>query len=241
MDLQFWKDWGEIIAAVIFGVAALWVAVWIYKKQTKTKAISASMQVLPVFSNPSMGGNKDIELVYKGRKISDPYFGIIKFKNSGQLPILKTDFESGIMMNFASRKEKLYPIDMMISERNPTNLEVDNDGSLLGYGGLNCGLLNPGDEFIVNAVFDKKPASIKVEARIVGIKEISIDEEGKQGTSLFETLVISLTVPVFYLGFLLATGGLQYYSNGKILLAFAVGSLVFDALRRAYDNTKHKN
>ena len=114
-----------------------------------------------------------LEIIYKGKSITNITKLSFLLKNSGKLPILREHIVEPIKISFSGIRKIL---DVNVSSTNPDNLELHyNISEKEDYITIDFPLLNPGD-FAYFSVLASGPYSVdfKTSARIVNVKDIDI-------------------------------------------------------------------
>lgn len=122
---------------------------------------------------------KNLSLQYKNKTIEDPYYTLIKLKNTGSSPIKTNDFESNIQIQF---DQNVIIFESSILDKQPkelnTNISIVDSKTI-----VKPTLFNP-DDFITIGILSSAPSKNPiVTARIIGIKSL----EGKVINSEKET------------------------------------------------------
>ena len=152
----------------LLGLLAILVAILIFYLQRNRKGLT--YQVLtdtPLLSiDDEVKG--DLQLLYKGKQIQDANLLILKLQNTGNLPILKSDYDNPIIVRFSKDAEILTaevqdskPIDLGVIIRTVLDTIV-----------IEPLLMNSEDAFILKVVLTGYKGDFEVSARIIGIKKI---------------------------------------------------------------------
>ncbi|TPF18445.1 hypothetical protein [Priestia megaterium] len=158
--LDFIKSYGFLFTTLVTST----IAITIYFKNKKTKQLSWDIYSWsPIVTKL----NHDIKIYYKDIKeiTDDLNMVLIKFKNTGNEPIKKDDFENDLFLKLLD--SKVY--DVNVSETKPEGLPIevykDENEVVIGIKPL---LLNPKDEFTIKLLTDKLIPEFMISTRIVG-------------------------------------------------------------------------
>ena len=119
-----------------------------------------------------------LEILFDGQPVFDAHIFVIEIRNTGNVPIISTDYEKPIEIVFAEKAEIL---SAAIVERVPENL-----GLTFGFSDVSThikpALLNPNDSITLKFLLRDNSDDPAVNARIVGISsiqkmELKSDEE----------------------------------------------------------------
>lgn len=169
MDEKFLQDWGEYIVGLSTFLFGALITIWVYKRQTKQKELSYNLRSsnLLRYSNSV---KDDIEVTYKGEVVKNLTAVEISFQNTGEVPILHSDFEEDIVI-LLEEKEVIFSAD--IKETSPLNLSAEIVKKSPHGLSIQCGLLNPKDKFLILMLIDSATIpKIDIYSRIAGIGKI---------------------------------------------------------------------
>lgn len=187
LQTYFWQ-----LLSTLLAIAAIFASynVFFLQKPEKGLQIVLSQPISLVDIKPE--AESDIQVLYKNQPISSLYLYQLQIVNSGNQPILKDDFESSLSFTFP---DGVYIADDPISKSEPPNIGLTVHFVAESYAVAKDALLNPGDtvsvRFILVGNSDKISENmVKVDGRIVGVKEIKTVTSNKQ------------EIPVIVIGFL---------------------------------------
>ncbi len=165
--MQFINDtWLSTIIGVF---ATILVAIIIFRMQQKRKGITyeviANTQVLNLEENTING----VQVMFGTRHVNDARLVVLRVQNSGDEPILPTDYINPIKFVFGKNAEVL---EAEVVKMNPRNVRASITYALNAVT-LTPVLLNIKDSIEVKVLLTKyNDAQIEVLGRIVGIKRI---------------------------------------------------------------------
>lgn len=169
IDSAFLKEYGEYIVGIPACILALWFAYFIYHLQKNTKSLT--YQVLSNYR--LIVDNKyheQLKIHFQDEQLENVNLFVIKFKNSGNIPIEKEDFEKPIKVFFESGS-KILTCEVVQQEPYNIGVEVVPDTNQIG---ISPCLLNQGDYFSIKLLISgEKYSNYAIDARVSGVKEIS--------------------------------------------------------------------
>jgi len=157
------------IVSVFVAIIAVFVSVGLYFKQRRRKSLSYE-----IIASTSLFSMKEeikgkIRILYDDKPVQQVHLIELKLKNSGNMPILHTDYERPVSLNFG---EEAQILTTEIREMNPENLGAS---VLIEKNKVTIGktLMNEGDSFNIKMLVSKFDGKIHFDGRIIGVKEIS--------------------------------------------------------------------
>jgi ABC-type amino acid transport system permease subunit len=185
----------QFIAAIV-GILLLIITIYFYFLQRQYKELSFEIiSNTPILSKAKEIADK-IQLLYDGKPVNNVNLIIIKITNSGNIPIIRTDYERPIAFYFDSKSKVL---DAEVIKTVPDDLKIklntSNDKII-----LEPVLLNEADSLTLKIILSEYNGAIRPDARILGIKAI-LDKTNKGKNSLL--LLLLGFVLGFVLGFII--------------------------------------
>ena len=193
---QVWQFVGAF-----FGLVAIIVSIVLYRTQRRRKALSYE-----IISRTSLLSIEDeikgkLEIFFNGKPVQDVHLIVFKIINSGNVPIVSTDYERPLKLNFGEAQV----LTAEVAETNPNNLQVSvkieetpfvSKGRLVTelqpvtvWGTtkvvLEPVLLNSEDSITFKFLVSRLD-EISVDGRIVGVKDIKAT--ARQAQNLFQSL-----------------------------------------------------
>ncbi len=182
----------QFIGATILGLIAILVTIYLFWLQQKRKQITYDLvfndQLLKVYD----GVKDNLEILFKGSKVDGLHLVVIRLSNSGNVPILQSDFTAPVIFSLGPTANI---VEAQVIETSPPNLQVNLDVMSPNIA-INPILLNPGD-FIDIKVLATKCESVNAQCRIVGVKQIQVGGKITDGNALEKTFFI----PLIFSGF----------------------------------------
>lgn len=174
----FHEQMWQFVIATVIAVLAIVVSILIYLKQRQRKALS--YQILT--QTPLLGLEEKIkgklQILFDGKPVED--VNLIEFRiiNSGNMPILATDYEHPINLSF---DEKTKVLTAEVFKTNPKSLKATvkiEDAKII----LPPVLLNSRDSIILKTLVSQFNGKISVDGRIIGVKDIRKTKEAQYFT-----------------------------------------------------------
>ena len=169
--------------AVLLTAIAILVSISLYLKQRRRKALSYSILSQTPLLSVKEEIKKELKILYNGKPVEQVHLIMVKIINSGNTPILSTDYERPISLNFG---EKANVLTAAIVKMHPDSIQAS-----FSVEGKNVvftpTLLNAGDSFTLKMLITKL-GEVKVDGRIVGVKEIQESKESPRNLLLLTAL-----------------------------------------------------
>jgi|GEM_PF-3591136 len=235
---DFWRDgmWQSVgvITSVILALLGFALTVFIFIRQTQKKSISYEV----ISSSPIISVldefRDNFEIKFKGKLVDSLTLLVIRFFNSGNVPIEERDYSRPLSIDFGDQVELL---SVNVMEEIPRNLGVtlSHDTRCITVNPL---LMNKGDSFTLQVLASKYSYS-SVSGRISGVQEITkIDTRIDNQTSKKTSLKLAITASaVSLLAGILANS----LSPGLIALVFPIiSTLIADLVNENKEKSKRK-
>lgn len=157
-----WQFIGTVVAA-----AAILVAIGLYLKTRKVRSFSYDI----ISQTPLLGRaralngaiKEKLQITYEGKPVQQINLVLIKLLNSGNTPIISSDFEMPVKVGFGNDAEILTAeIQKRHPENLPTSIAIQRNEIVLSRN-----LLNKGDSITVKALVTKFQ-KVSVDGRITG-------------------------------------------------------------------------
>lgn len=195
------------------------------RKTRRFKALSYSMRSktkLLTLHDENIG---KLEIFFDGQPVFDAHIFEIEIRNTGNIPIISSDYEKPIEIVFA---EKADILSAAIVERVPENLELAFTLSEASTK-IKPALLNPNESFTLKFLLRDNSNDPEVSARIVGISEIRktefrSDEERARIRGLLTANLVLLAMAGALLYFMNNAGKLEGLSGFLQLLGAGLGA-----------------
>jgi hypothetical protein len=183
---DFWRDPAWQSAGVIITVLLSILPVFISWKQTQRKSFSYSISSRLNILDIEGDIKSKLQITFGSRNIQDLYLIIVRFSNSGNTPIIPSDFYRPIEINFGKSSEIL---SVEILEQSPKKLGAvtSHTSESIEVSPL---LLNKGDFFEVKVLVTEFQ-DIFIDGRIAGVK--SIEEKDLSNTDPYLIYISIIT------------------------------------------------
>ena len=213
-----WLGW--LRSPVLQGIAAV-VAVIATGVQYVSNLRPESALVVQLVSNapllsPNAKAIGTIKISVGQEQINIPSRAVLELKLAGHNPIRSADIEKPIILDFANASI----ISASIIEQNPKDVEVscsvfEKNAKIM------FGLLNPGDSFSVEIIYDGEIDTPKIEGRIARISSLAVIDSTRTDREM----------PIFLFGFP------RYIELAMVviglLVSFFIAFGIFQAMKKA--------
>ena len=136
------------------------------------KSIEVRINSQSSISPLTINSDKQIKLMFDDHEINEPYFTEIEFKNIGNVPISKSEFEEPIEI-YAKNQINIIQANVSTSLPSDLNPNISKNNNSIRIDPL---LLNPNDMFRIRILTSESEPLFEVRSRIFGIPEIKISE-----------------------------------------------------------------
>jgi len=158
--LDFLKTYSFLFTTIVSAT----IAITLYFKNKKTKQLSFDLDSWDTIVTKL---NHDIKIFYKeNTEITDDLnMVLIKFRNTGNEPIKKDDFENDLFLKLLD--SKVYDVSVTATKPEGLTIEAykDESESRIGVKPL---LLNPKDEFTLKLLTSTLIPTLTINTRIIG-------------------------------------------------------------------------
>lgn len=224
--LQLTKDYGEIILALV----AITISIVTFKI-TRKKNKLLEYEILSDYDIVDVNDKfrDKIQITYreseeKEYNVEHLRLLVLKFKNTGNTPIPKSDFEMPIRIEFPSQEKNkfiLYSWNVVNTIPNDLNIGLDlsinlEDATLLHESVViaPC-LLNPNDVFSISFLLGTQNPIFEVKGRIIGVDKIQKSEKVER--TFWDSILGKILASFIFTGVLL--GGMAILAMASIFLA----------------------
>ena len=166
--MEFLRDPIWQFLSVIGAVAGLALTILLFKMQRNQKKISDEVISSRAVVNVSDEVKGRIQVLFDGMPVKDVSLVILKICNTGNIPILSTEYDRPITFNFGNGSKIL---DVEILDMMPSNIKASTkiDIEKIMVEPL---LLNSKDSFKLKVLLINFSGEIRADARIVRVKQI---------------------------------------------------------------------
>lgn len=176
-----WQFIGAILAA-----AAIFISIALYLRQRRRKDLSyeiVSRTPLLSVSTRAQEIKKQLQILFNGKPVQQVHLIVIKIINSGNMPILSTDYERPVSLNLG---EEAQILTAEVVETDPDSLRTSAriEGKSVV---LTPSLLNEKDSITLKMLVSRFVNQITVDGRIVGVKNIR--KSVKKRSSLIRVII----------------------------------------------------
>jgi hypothetical protein len=159
-----------IVRAILF-ICTVIGGVWGWRELNKHKAISFVFLERSAYRSPGFQDDEDLQIVHKGKVVSNPYWLYFTVKNTGTDAIRSEDFDGEQPISL----ECPVPIlKVKVLAKKPSDLQVvySHVGKRVV---LRPSLFNKGEEFTVAVLTDGDPGWPHPSCRIVDAKPVTVE------------------------------------------------------------------
>ncbi|MPR35137.1 hypothetical protein [Salmonirosea aquatica] len=196
-DFVFFKEWADYIIGIPTFIISTLLAFWIYKKQSFKKELSYFVKDKISLININSEYRNRFKIQFDSKIINDLSLITIEIINTGNQPILKSDFENDIELDLTQPlNKKIDILSYEIIDRSPINISnslIKKHEKLY----ISAALLNPKDNFKIQLLTDFEEIasiSIKINSRISGINQINqINQTIGNDKSLMDKILREVT------------------------------------------------
>lgn len=221
--------WAQIISLPIAIIAILVTVRFFYKGKQK-KAISCVFDQIefPIEIKAGEALDGEIEIRYKGKPVKNIFLVRVKIKNTGNLPIRRSDVIEPLTFTF--EPDVVILREPRIIEQNPQNLkatwEPNRSNTTSKEIGFMFDLLNPNDEVSAEFICAGNPQLPKATARIEGVG--NIDSSDPEEKVLKRAVTDGLEVPIIFGVTIVGSIISNYFSKSQIKIPefLALGFIV---------------
>ncbi|MBC8492204.1 MAG: hypothetical protein H8D43_00350 [Chloroflexi bacterium] len=179
---EFMRDsiW-EFVGVVVAAVAVL-ISVLIVLIQRRKKAVSYQVYSTSSLLDVANGLEDELQILFEGIPVRRLHLILALFTNTGNQPILPTDYVKQVTLSF-SEGSKVLAAEVVETYPDSIDAMVETlDSNIV----LTPVLLNGGDTITIIGLVSDYDGHIKVDGRITGVKEIT------KKSSLLNTSTIAL-------------------------------------------------
>lgn len=181
---------------VFFGIVAIIVSVIIYRLQQAKKYLSYQVLSETSLLNVDKEVEQKIQILFEGNPVQTVYLLLIKFINSGNIPILPTDYLKAVNVVF---NERCKILSAEILEKEPKSIDVTAKTENTRIS-LTPTLLNSDDFFVLKILVSEFDGDVEVEGRIIGVKKIN---KGLPKISIGSSIIVILGLIMMTIGAIL--------------------------------------
>ena len=239
--LSFLRDtiWQSISGLI--ALIALGVSIFLYFAQKNRKSLSCRLLAeTKLFRHV----NGKFQTTYDGRPVQNVFLIIIKVLNDGNTPILASDFAQELTFSLGSNVQVLSaePIHASPEDLKPTLHTTQSTVTVQPL------LLNSKDEIDIQILCDGYQRNIKIESRIVGVREVRFFKSSTQYDESLRwlpvTILAVLTSAVASLLPLFMTANVEFRNPWFILMiagiVFVTIIIIFTDYKRIFQKYKRR-
>lgn len=177
--------------AVILAILAILITYAIYRKQRRRKLLTYDIiSRTPLLSNEEEVKGK-LQILFEDQPVQQVHLIVMRISNSGDVPILATDYERPVTFSFGE-ESKILTVEVVETEPDSLHALARIEDDRVA---LEPTLLNQGDVITLKMLISKFGGEVAVDGRIIGVKEIS--ESSESVLSRFILSVIALMLIIY--------------------------------------------
>lgn len=191
---EFLRDPMWQFVAVLLALTAILVSIFVYLKQRMRKSLSYEILSLNPLLSVENEIKSDLQILYKGKTVEQVHLIVLKFINTGNMPILSKDYEHPVSLSFG---EEAKVLTTEITEKNPDSLRPSasiEEKEIV----LKPILLNPKDSVTLKMLVTKF-SKVAVDGRIAGVREIKETEKKALRYSVLIVCGFAMEIMSFFL------------------------------------------
>ena len=224
LEEQFWQ-----FVSIFLAIIAIIITIALYRLQRKNKELSYDIITSTAILSIDEGVKDKFKILYESKEIKNSHMLIIKIKNTGNIPILESEYQKPIVIKFGKKTRIL---STEIIETSPDDIDLKLKQISNSKTQLEPTLLNERDSFTIKFILTEFENDIRFQSRIVGINKIKEITE-----STYQYITTFIGTPIIIIGFSLLLGFPQYETYGLIFLFIGYGLVLGGAL----SNEKMRN
>ena len=186
---EFLRDPMWQFVAVLLGLVAIFVSIFVFLKQRMHKSLSYEILSLNPLLSVKNEIKSELQILYRGKTVEQVHLIVLKIINTGNMPILSKDYEHPISLSFG---EEAKILTAEITEKNPDSLRpsarIEEKGVV-----LTPILLNSEDSVTLKMLVTRF-SKFTVYGRIAGVKEIK--EVEKRMLRYFIAIVAGIALQI---------------------------------------------
>lgn len=206
---SFWLQYSDYIVGIPAIVLAI-VAIWISLKQSRSKKLTYKIITKENLLSYSKEAQGKIEIFFDKNKIDALSLLVIEIQNAGSLPILKSDFDENLKIDFSSTI-----LNNEVIQKEPKSLdiktEVNENKSIIEFFPF---LFNPKDKFLIKFLLNTENPNFSLDCRIIGLKKIE-DANKRVKTVGFATGIFVSIILTFFLFYIAVMAIYSYFFPGE--------------------------
>jgi hypothetical protein len=144
-----------------------------------------------------------LEIRYSNRRVKNPVFHRVHVENTGNVPILRADFDGPAVIQYEKTATIL---DVRLNKTTPANLpiEIEKKGAAIFIKPI---LMNPGDSFDVDTILSDSALEPKLLARVTGISNTILMKVNEGKSKKYVRAILVCLMLVLYSFFLMDFAG----------------------------------
>lgn len=187
--LTYWNKHKKMMGVSLLGAIVSWFIAWGFGWIVPSSPVNVTglpqkeLSCILNYSYPMITkrtSDSHFQILYDGNTVEDPFFHSITISNTGNYAINNDDFKDHFSISFLGCKRIVNAKITNASNQQLFNEVLEKasfDGITIMFADF---FLNPGEQFSVNIITDNKPETIKYNARISDISNLTLRNTPKE-------------------------------------------------------------
>lgn len=203
-----WEKYKKRIGIFLLGAIVSWFIAWGFGWIMPSSPVSVTgfpQKELSCIFNYSYSmitkrtSDSHFQILYDGNAVEDPIFHSITISNTGNYAINNDDFKDCFSISFLGCKRIVNVKITGASNQQLLNEVLEKssfDGISITFADF---FLNPGEQFTVNIITDNKPETIRYNARISDISNLTLRNTPKEKIIERRSVVLGIACLIFFI------------------------------------------
>jgi hypothetical protein len=181
--------------ALIVAVLSLAWAVWSGYLDHKPHSLEFKLLSQAAIQPKETGAISGIQVTVDGIQVESPYLSVLELRNNGSKPIPKSDFEAPLELRVGSG---VMVVRAQVTSTNPKDIEanLETNQNVVKLSPL---LINPDDTITISVLTAGKSPAFSPRARIADITILSLRDDTKKSSNIFEKIFLVILIPALFL------------------------------------------
>lgn len=206
--LAYWNKYKNRIGFFLLGTIVSWFIAWGFGWIVPSSPVNVTglpqkeISCILNYSYPMITkrtSDSHFQILYDGNAVEDPIFHSITISNTGNYAINNDDFKDHFSINFLGCRRIVNAKITDASNQQLLNEVLEKssfDGTTITFVDF---FLNPGEQFTVNIITDNKPETIRYNARISDISNLTLRNTPKEKIIERRSVVLGIACSIIVL------------------------------------------
>lgn len=166
--IDFFRDPVWQFVGALLALAAIIISIILFLAQRKRKKLSYEIISKTGILSASEEISGKFQILFQGETVKNVHLLMVRFCNTGNLPITTGDYERLVSLNF-KKSERILSAE--VSETTPPNLfaKLRTTNQSIELDPI---LLNPGDSISIKILISEYQNEFEIDGRIVGVRSV---------------------------------------------------------------------